>query len=49
MMVKTPEHGRASVFCGTNKATQSDSDVSREGEEELPPSQPYWPSVLPAF
>lgn len=37
------------MFCGTNKATQSDSDLSREGEEEeLPPSQPYWPSVLPA-
>lgn len=49
MMVRTPERGRASVFCGTNKATQSDSDLSQEGEEEeLPPSQPYWPSVLPA-
>lgn len=39
MMVKTPEHERASVFCSTNKATQSDSDLSQEGEEGRSSSQ----------
>lgn len=39
VMVKTSEHGRASVFCDTNKATQSDSDLSREGEEGRASSQ----------